>query len=295
MTPILSWEVRQKFFEKLAQKLAFPPRKSSEVGLPAKKKVLPKKFWENHQKPIRSQFRSLPEYYAFMPVLRNPNEVLMCVKRCKKRHTWVLLICAWSKTSEEALPTSQNNLLDIKRGCFEKFLRRWLYFAEVKTQMKYYVCKFCANSATPKYFSFLEHFSENILHSTSLMRNTFLSSYQFPPENTIRRIFHNISVRVATRLCGCAQPARFLCDGSRLSIAPQKIGSTIRECVKFGTAGTIGRVEALCSANFSKTSDDWEWPCHGVPSLRFFSWREGQLLSQLLKKLLSNFSWQDGC
>jgi len=218
----------------------------------------------------------------------------MCVKRCQKRHTWVLLICAWSKTSEEALPTSQNNLLDIKRGCFEKFLRRWLYFAEVKTQMKYYVCKFCANSATPKYFSFLEHFSENILHSTSLMRNTFLSSYQFPPENTIRRIFHNISVRVATRLCGCAQPARFLCDGSRLSIAPQKIGSTIRECVKFGTAGTIGRVEALCSASFSKTSDDWEWPCHGVPSLRFFWWREGQLLSSTSQKLLSNFSWQDG-
>ena len=152
----------------------------------------------------------------------------MCQKVSKAPHLSTS-VCAWSKTSEEALPTSQNNLLDIKRGCFEKFLRRWLYFAEVKTQMKYYVCKFCANSATPKYFSFLEHFSENILHSTSLMRNTFLSSYQFPPENTIRRIFHNISVRVATRLCGCAQPARFLCDGSRLSIAPQKIGSTIRK------------------------------------------------------------------
>ena len=166
------------------------------------------------------------------------------------------MICSRSKTSEEVLPTSLPNPLEAGEGYFEKFLGIFLDFADIQTQMKYYVCKFCANSATPKYFSFLEHFSENILHSTSLMRNTFLSSYQFPPENTIRRIFHNISVRVATRLCGCAQPARFLCDGSRLSIAPQKIGSTIRECVKFGTAGTIGLVEALCSASFSKTSDD---------------------------------------
>ena len=30
------------------------------------------------------------------------------------------MICSRSKTSEEALPTSLPNLLDIKRGCFEK-------------------------------------------------------------------------------------------------------------------------------------------------------------------------------
>jgi hypothetical protein len=36
----------------------------------------------------------------------------------------------------------------------------------------------CAKSATPKYFSFLEHFSGNILHSSSLMTNTFLSSHR---------------------------------------------------------------------------------------------------------------------
>ena len=204
----------------------------------------------------------------------------MCVKRCQKRHTWVLLICAWSKTSEEALPTSQNNLLDIKRGCFEKFLRRWLYFAEVKTQMKYYVCKFCANSATPKYFSFLEHFSENILHSTSLMRNTFLSSYQFPPENTIRRIFHNISVRVATRLCGCAActiSSWWLSSVHRPKILPlldRRRSGVQYASVKFGARAQLEWAEALCSAIFSKTSDDWERPCQWVSSLRFFLWRE---------------------
>ena len=123
------WEVFGKFF--------------SEVCVPAKKKVLRKRFWENPLKPIRSQARSCREYSAFIPVLWNPNEVLMCVKRCQKCHTWVLMICSRSKTSEEALPTSLPNLLDIKNGYFEKFLGTWFDFADIQTQMKYYVCKFC--------------------------------------------------------------------------------------------------------------------------------------------------------
>ena len=114
-----------------------------DARVPAKKKVLPKKFWENHQKPIRSQFRSLPEYYAFMPVLRNPNEVLMCVKRCQKCHTWVLMICLRRKTSEKVLPTSLPNPLEAGGGYFEKFLGIFLDFNDLQTQMKYYVCKFC--------------------------------------------------------------------------------------------------------------------------------------------------------
>ena len=114
----------------------------------------------------------------------------------------------------------------------------------------------CANSATPKYFSFLEHFYGNILHSTSLMRNTFLSSYQirtqistFPsyvsylitgiPINSYLKILYigyfTISACVWLRACVAAQPARFLRDGSRLSIAPKHCNFSTAEDRKYNT------------------------------------------------------------
>ena len=54
---------------------------------------------------------------------------------------------------------------------------------------------------------------------------------------------------------GCCFVRCVLASGGILQLLDRRRSGVQNVCVKFGT-GTIGRVEALCSAIFSKTSDD---------------------------------------
>jgi len=114
----------------------------------------------------------------------------------------------------------------------------------------------CANSATHKYFSFLEHFSGNILHSTSLMTNTFLSSHQIHTQISMfpSCVLYLITGIIISSYLQILYVGYFTISSiilqlpkyiliyliltyiylrKRWNIAtsrPQKIGSTIREC-----------------------------------------------------------------
>ena len=76
------------------------------------------------------------------------------------------------------------------------------------------------------------------------------------------KVLMRFAIMTLRRLCvmakvveGCSFVRRVLASGGILQLLDHRRSGVQNVCVKFGP-GTIGRVEALCSAIFSKTSDD---------------------------------------